>query len=293
MGIGAPEPGGVKRCLNCDAPLTGPYCAQCGQQGRSENPTFREFADEWSTEFFNWDGKLPATLKALLLHPGKLTQDFLAGRRARWLSPLRLYLICSVAYFVSGPLVERVTGYKQKIVAQVTITGDSTDRALIGDSLTFVSDPGIQANPVFQAIGVGRMWYLANHPSVWQDAYAEAIPKTMFVLLPYFALLTMMAWRSSCMRYPAHLAFALHVHSAFMASLIVPTLIEPIGVVALSVAASIAVLIYTTWYTYAAFQRALGGTGGQVVWRSTIVGLLYIPPALFVALVATVIAVRA
>ena len=91
------------------------------------------------------------------------------------------------------------------------------------------------------------MFYIANHPAVWQEAYAAAIPKVMFVLLPFFALLTMVAWRSTGMRYPAHLAFALHVHSAFMFALIFPKLVEPLGFTWLAVLVSLAVLIYSTW----------------------------------------------
>jgi hypothetical protein len=211
----------------------------------------------------------------------------------RWLSPLRIYLICSVAYFISGPLIERATGFRQEMVAEIKVTGDSADRLLLTDSVAFVNDPEVQASPVFRAIGVGRMWYLANHPQVWQEAYAKAIPKVMFILLPLFALLTMVAWRSTGMRYPAHLTFAFHVHAAFMVSLIPGTLIEATGIVWLAIATSLAALVYSTWYAIGAFKRALGGTTRQVVVRTTVVGLLYLPPALLLTLIATVLAVRA
>jgi hypothetical protein len=282
-----------RTCRNCEAALTGAYCAACGQRNVPPNPTLRDFADEWFNEILHWDGKLPATLKALMLKPGMLTVDFLAGRRVRWLSPLRIYLICSVAYFLTGPLVERATGFREEMVAEIKVTGDSAERILLSDSVAFVNDPEILANPLFQAIGVGRMWYIANNPSVWQDAYTKAIPKAMFVLLPFFALLTMVAWRASGMRYPAHLAFAFHVHAAFMTALILPTLIEPFGVLWLVMALQLGIFVYSTWYAIAAFKRALGGTTREVLWRSTVVGLLYLPPALLVTLVATVLAVRA
>jgi hypothetical protein len=290
VGVGS---GDARNCLNCGAPLGGEYCSSCGQRARSPNPTLGEFADEVSQEVFHWDGKFPATLRALLLKPGLLTVDFLAGRRARWLSPLRVYLTCSIAYFVSGPLIERATGFRQEMVAEIKVTGDSADRLLLTDSVAFVNDPEILANPIFKAIGVGRMFYLANHPQVWQDAYTKAIPKAMFVLLPLFASLTMMAWRSTGMRYPAHLAFAFHVHAAFMISLIPGTLIEATRIVWLAATASLVALVYSTWYAIAAFKRALGGTTRQVVVRSTVVGLLYLPPALLLTLFATVLAVRA
>src|SRR5438067_1521357 len=96
-------------CLNCGRPLTGAYCASCGQSQTHPDPTFREFLHEATHELMHLDGKLPRSLAALFFHPGLLTGDLLVGRRARWLAPLRLYLICSIAFFVSGPMMERLT----------------------------------------------------------------------------------------------------------------------------------------------------------------------------------------
>ena len=280
-------------CLNCGATLAGGYCADCGQRSRPPNPTLREFADDAVAEAFSWDNKFPATLRTLLFEPGRLTAELIAGRRARWLSPLRIYLICSVAYFVSGPLTEQVTGYKQRLVEQLKVTGDSTERALLGDSVTFVNDPEVRDNAVFRAIGVARSWNLVQHPKVLQDTFAAAIPKAMFVLLPIFALLTLVAWRSTGRHYPVHLGFALHVHAAFFASAIVPILVEPVGNVPLTIVVQVALLVYLTWYAMVAFKRALGGTTGEVVARSTLVGLAYAPLVLLVTVAATVVALRA
>jgi Protein of unknown function (DUF3667) len=91
----------AERCLNCGRVLTGQYCAGCGQKKRDFDPTLREFLHETTQEPSNWDGKIPNTLRALFFNPGRLTLDVLAGRRARWLMPLRVYLICSLAFFAS------------------------------------------------------------------------------------------------------------------------------------------------------------------------------------------------
>src|SRR4051794_38334780 len=73
-------------CLNCGAPLGGPYCAICGQKDPKPDLTLREFVHETTHELTDWDGKVPRTLKALVLRPGLLTIDYLSGRRARWLT---------------------------------------------------------------------------------------------------------------------------------------------------------------------------------------------------------------
>ena len=70
--------------------------------------TLGAFLKETTEELTHWDGKVLATLRTLFLRPGALTIDFLAGRRARWLSPLRVYLICSVALFAGRALIDEV-----------------------------------------------------------------------------------------------------------------------------------------------------------------------------------------
>ena len=87
------------RCLNCDASLHGPFCARCGQRALPPRPTLRDLAGEAWQEFVNLDGKVATTLRLLVTRPGLLTVDSRAGRRARYVGPLRLYLVCSLAFF--------------------------------------------------------------------------------------------------------------------------------------------------------------------------------------------------
>ena len=69
-------------CLNCGRPLTGAFCAGCGQKQMPLDLTLMEFLHASTQELTNWDGKIPGTLKALFFQPGRLTLDFFAGRRA-------------------------------------------------------------------------------------------------------------------------------------------------------------------------------------------------------------------
>ena len=87
-------------CLNCGTPLSGPFCAGCGQRDIPPYPSVRELAVDAVSEFSGWDGRLASTVRALVLYPGLLTHEFLEGRRARYISPLRLYLTASLVYFL-------------------------------------------------------------------------------------------------------------------------------------------------------------------------------------------------
>lgn len=90
----------LTHCENCGAPLTGEFCGQCGQHAIDYRRSILRVLLDAADSFLNWDTKFLQTLNLLLLRPWKLTNDFNAGRRARYVHPLRLYLIASVLFFL-------------------------------------------------------------------------------------------------------------------------------------------------------------------------------------------------
>ena len=85
-------------CLNCGAALQGKFCHACGQKAASGHLGMHDFAHEAAHEFLHLDGKILKTVKMLIIRPGELTREFLAGRRARYISPVRLYLTFSLIF---------------------------------------------------------------------------------------------------------------------------------------------------------------------------------------------------
>lgn len=87
-------------CANCGDQLEGLYCAVCGQRDRDmQRPVWFLFADV-GDEIFSWDSRVFQTLGPLLFLPGALTRSFWDGKRSRFVPPIRLYLICSLFFFL-------------------------------------------------------------------------------------------------------------------------------------------------------------------------------------------------
>src|SRR5713226_9630800 len=86
-------------CQNCGAELTGPHCAQCGQPAIDYRRSFRHVIVDVLDSFLNWDSKFFATIGLLIIKPWRLTNEFLTGKRVRYVNPLRLYLLASVLFF--------------------------------------------------------------------------------------------------------------------------------------------------------------------------------------------------
>jgi hypothetical protein len=90
----------ARRCVSCDAPLSGPYCSRCGERVlEPEALTLRHFlAHTVVHELLHLDGKLWRTLRLLFMHPGQLSLEYAAGRRQAYVNPFRLLLIAIVVY---------------------------------------------------------------------------------------------------------------------------------------------------------------------------------------------------
>src|SRR6266853_257970 len=93
------QPPALPYCENCGAPMAGPFCAQCGQAAIDYRRSFRHIIVDVLDSFLNWDSKFFATIGWLIARPWHLTNQFLAGRRVRYVHPLRLYLLVSILFF--------------------------------------------------------------------------------------------------------------------------------------------------------------------------------------------------
>jgi hypothetical protein len=78
-------------CLNCGAPLTSPYCGQCGQAAHLHR-SLHSLGHDILHGVFHFEGKIWRTLPELAFHPGRLTKRYVAGERAKFVSPMALYL---------------------------------------------------------------------------------------------------------------------------------------------------------------------------------------------------------
>ena len=87
-----------KNCLNCGKPLMGPYCAACGQKAHVHR-SLRGFLFDFVQGLYNFEGKIWRTLPMLAWCPGEMTHRYIAGERARFISPVALYLFTVFAMF--------------------------------------------------------------------------------------------------------------------------------------------------------------------------------------------------
>lgn len=214
-------------CLNCGAELTGRWCAQCGQRAAPVRPTLHQLLHEAVHEIAHVDGKLIRTAGLLLFKPGELTREFLAGKRVRSVTPVRVYLLCSVLFFGIISLLP-----PSKLRVSINKGGDA--------QLLKAADR------------------VNKDPALLEHALESAFPKAMFILMPLFALVVFAFYFRAERMYVPHFYFAVHYHAFAFALLALWEALSPlhgrvIGIVRL--------LLFLTLFPYLgmALQRVYAG----------------------------------
>ncbi|MCJ8211242.1 DUF3667 domain-containing protein [Mucilaginibacter sp. RS28] len=87
-------------CLNCGTILEGKFCHHCGQENLQIKENFGHLMNHAISDYFHFDHQFFHTLKPLLFKPGKLTNEYMAGRRVQYLHPIKMYIFISLVFFV-------------------------------------------------------------------------------------------------------------------------------------------------------------------------------------------------
>lgn len=201
--------------------LHGVYCSSCGQHVRDIHVPVKELASEFIEVLPAFDKRLLSSMKLLLMKPGKLTEEYLAGRRKTFISPFKLYFVVSFLYFFTGSLV--VTESKQDlrdamIQSDTVRTESPIDSTVLAiknpDSRVTFSVNNIQLlERLFGSKFIEGFKTGQNNPRQFFERIREHMPKILFLLLPVFALLLQIVYVRSRILYIQHLIFSFHFHS--------------------------------------------------------------------------------
>lgn len=216
-------------CRNCDAAVSGNFCHNCGQETRTHAPSFAEFAHEFIGHYVALEGRLWGTFGRLMFRPGALTNEYMAGRRKRYVEPLRLYLSLSILFFAllkfSGTEVVNV-GEPPAQVAEVgekakknadeirrEIIANGTVKDAEGKDMLLETRMREKMPALTERVDHFRSLKPDEMNKELQYGFYKYGPYAMFALMPLFALYLKVLYLGSGRRYGEHLLFALHTSS--------------------------------------------------------------------------------
>lgn len=206
-------------CKNCGAALLGRFCVNCSQAGDVHVPTTWELVHELLEGLTHSDSRLWRTLTTLWFKPGKLTTEFVAGRRVAYLPPFRLYLIVSIVFFLIASSIHtraEVIRFDQalKPAGAPAAAAPASERITSCDDLAsvelFTAHPAWKPRIKHACEAMTR----DSGESLFHIAIST-MPKAMFIFMPLIAFLHMLMYWHPRHRYAEQLLFFVHLHAFF------------------------------------------------------------------------------
>jgi len=230
----------LTHCENCGAALTGPYCANCGQAAIDYHRSFGTILLDAADAFFNLDARFFTTFALLFAKPWRLTNDFLAGKRQRFVHPLRVYLMASLAFFLlikelnlnkpHEPSKSRhaalVHAKKDTIGPGATVT-PTPPNAVDDDGVSFQISPSEEKNmPPFarwlKARAEEKIGPTGAKGDLFLKALIDNLPYMVLGCIPIFSVVLKLLYIRKRRFYIEHLIFALHTHAfVFLATVVI------------------------------------------------------------------------
>jgi Protein of unknown function (DUF3667) len=270
-------------CGNCGATTGGAYCPVCGQDTKREPPTVAEYLRELLAHFVHLDAKFWRTLGTLFFLPGKLPNDYLANKCARYFKPLRLYLSTIAIVFTAAQLLGWDLGLKFGgpgfsvsfyLLQQAAPTAVQSQLSVntIPLVLDYVDIPSIRR---FKALSPEKQI------EVMRERGIHYLPYLALGLVPIYAVLLQWVYRARNRRYGAHLVFGLYAHSFFLLIFVIEAKLPLVLATMFS--------IWAIVYYALALKRVYGGTWTETIGRGSLLTILYFLTVLAIGLPVTVV----
>ena len=247
---GDPAASAAHPCANCGHPRNARFCPKCGQNDRDYIRSLPPLLGDILKETFELDSRIRRTLPPLFLRPGELPAEFSRNRRARYMSPVRLYLFTSILFFFllslddfrprrldreaiqeRGPAAVRVEidkaratdtaalkallppSQQRKVDEIIARPGMVGPKAAIVGLATYVEEDASGDAAAWKRYVLARAVDVAADPAAVFSQFVQNLPLAMFVTLPAYALLLMLFFFGSHRFFTEHLVFAVQMHT--------------------------------------------------------------------------------
>lgn len=238
------------KCRNCDTEFSGKYCPECGQTIKHFDKPFKFFIVDFMGNIFAFDTRLWKTFKAVLFKPGKMTLDFMNGKRVRYMPPFRFYIFVSFIFFLllNFQIKKQILNKESNIdslenrKAEINVPGIGIETDTNSNIVNFNNLPEEQADRIdsitdelskklkksvlyedsvkkenrIKEISEEKnidIEHIIQHPEIYVERFFKFASWSLFLLMPVFALFLLLFFRKTYKFYIAHLVFALNQHA--------------------------------------------------------------------------------
>ena len=284
-----------KKCQNCGFIVRRRFCPKCGQENIETRQTFFYLFTHFIEDLVHYDGSFWKTIKNLMFFPGKLTREYLNGRRKEYVAPVKLYIFISFFVFFVGGIINNLTdnsGFKEvefvtnnQDMQSVNLSNDSLAGTIINERWPFgtkektlkeydsiqnnlpdnLKDKGLDKIVNRKEVELKQKYSVSELWSKIFEVASKNIPKFLFFYMPVFAFFMWVFHSKKKWYYFDHGIFTLHYFSflllAFFTSIsVVNTISELTGWVIKTIAvfANFAIYIWAFIYFFKAHREVYG-----------------------------------
>jgi len=214
-----------RACLNCGHMDTGKFCSNCGQSFAGVDKPMRDVLHDL-LEIFNLDRSIVQTIVPFLFKPGFLSSEYIAGRRKKYLSPVKFYLFMSIVFFFLARDASKISNENLGVMSytlgpdsnQTVIRDDSTIIEILSSDSLYYS----MASPVDStdetALAESEKFRqnaldVLTHKQLLLDNFFRYLSYSLFLLMPIFALLLQLLYIRRNRYYIEHIVFTINMHS--------------------------------------------------------------------------------
>ncbi|MCF7920839.1 MAG: DUF3667 domain-containing protein [Candidatus Cloacimonetes bacterium] len=253
----------IRHCPNCGEIVDNRFCPACGQENREFKANFKDMMREYISHVFNLDSRFYITLKYLITKPGFLTGEYFKGKRESYISPIRLYLIISMVYFLTFTVHNFYNNIKKGVyLVETEMLSAAGDSLSTNDTLKTVSE-----EPAVSTMMIANQEFQLDQAKI-SAAFLNNVPRIMFFLLPLAALILKLLYSRLKYFYFEHLVFLLHTHSFFFLTRIFNKILpfEPVLII---------LIIGTTIYLFFAQKNYYQQSTGKTILKMCLFATLY------------------
>lgn len=195
-----------QQCLNCGASVKGVFCHQCGQRIRDNlDRSMGRLLGEFLGNIFFLDNRFFLSAWYLFRFPGRMTTEFLNGKRKKFISPVTLFLFANLIYFFVSPLTDYSLSLYDQMHSQVYSEWTK------GWADSKIQNEGLD---------------LQTYSVTYKNATTNISKSVMIINVPMIALLVyLMAFKKRTFYFDS-LIYAFHFFSLFMISWVTLELVD-------------------------------------------------------------------
>lgn len=288
-----------KVCLNCkhELDISDRFCPECGQKNSSKTISLRDLLEELFASFFSYDSRLQRTLQSIIFAPGKISEEFIAGKRTKYVNPFRFFISVSIIFFLVFNWMESTEIQPINIDGdgKSTISENLEPRDVGNSNLSFGKEPDqlldfmrdnsknnyrvAQQELGFEDTFSMKVYYnfvlgaykVTQNPGAFLSYIFPKLPFFFFFFIPVFTFFSWLIYKRQKLNYVNHLIFNYHQQSVFFIVVFVSLLID----FSFSLdTVSIAILGYA-FYLYKAFRRFYKQSRFKTILKTALLSFIY------------------